>query len=105
MKRTYDYCDKYDIPYKKVGKMVVATNDLEEKRLLDLWDRPTQNNVSGLEPVGAERAERAAAQDQGEAARPRKRDRGGGSCDRVPLNDDSPGPSAYDRLIRRNPNS
>jgi len=54
MKRTYDYCDKHGIPYKKVGKLVVATNDLEEKRLLDLWDRATQNNVSGLELVGPE---------------------------------------------------
>ena len=54
MKRTYDYCDKHGIPYKKVGKLVVATNDLEEKRLLDLWERATQNNVSGLELVGPE---------------------------------------------------
>ena len=38
----------------KVGKLVVATNDLEEKRLLDLWERATQNNVSGLELVGPE---------------------------------------------------
>ena len=54
MKRTYEYCDRYHIPYKKVGKLVVATNDLEEKRLLDLWDRATQNNVPGLELVGPE---------------------------------------------------
>ena len=52
MKRTYDYCDKYQIPYKKVGKLVVATNDLEEQRLLDLWSRATQNKVPGLELIG-----------------------------------------------------
>ena len=54
MKSTYDYCDKYKIPYKKVGKLVVATNDLEEQRLLDLWSRATQNNVPGLELIGPE---------------------------------------------------
>merc|ERR1719203_1126228 len=54
MAATYKYCDKHNLPYKKVGKLVVATNDLEEKRLLDLWDRATQNNVSGLELVGPE---------------------------------------------------
>jgi len=51
MKRTYEYCDKYKLPYKKVGKLVVATNDLEEKRLMDLWSRATQNQVPGLELV------------------------------------------------------
>merc|ERR1719220_2034475 len=42
MKRTYEYCDEHNIPYKKVGKLVVATDDLEEKRLMDLWDRARQ---------------------------------------------------------------
>ena len=54
MKRTYEYCDQHGLPYKKVGKLVVATNDLEERRLLDLWERASQNNVPGLELVGPE---------------------------------------------------
>jgi len=54
MKATYEYCDHHNIPYKKVGKLVVATNELEEKRLLDLWSRATQNGVPGLELVGPE---------------------------------------------------
>merc|ERR1719309_1530365 len=54
MKSTYEYCDKHNIPYKKVGKLVVATNELEEKRLLDLWSRATQNGVPGIELIGPE---------------------------------------------------
>ena len=54
MKRTYEYCDEHKIPYKKVGKLVVATNELEERRLLDLWERAQQNSVPGLELVGPE---------------------------------------------------
>ena len=43
MARTYEYCEQHGIPYKKVGKLVVATNDLEETRLLALWERAGQN--------------------------------------------------------------
>jgi len=54
MKETYRYCDEYQIPYKKVGKLVVATNELEEQRLMDLWERANQNGVPGIELVGSE---------------------------------------------------
>ena len=30
---TYKYCDEKKIPYKKVGKLIVATNAIEEERL------------------------------------------------------------------------
>lgn len=30
---TYKYCDEKKIPYKKVGKLIVATNKVEELRL------------------------------------------------------------------------
>lgn len=30
---TYKYCDEKKIPYKKVGKLIVATNKQEEERL------------------------------------------------------------------------
>lgn len=30
---TYRYCDEKKIPYKKVGKLIVATNKQEEERL------------------------------------------------------------------------
>ncbi|XP_057317042.1 L-2-hydroxyglutarate dehydrogenase, mitochondrial-like [Hydractinia symbiolongicarpus] len=45
---TYKYCDEYKIPYKKVGKLVVATSKDEIPYLQHLYDRGQQNNVSGL---------------------------------------------------------
>lgn len=41
----YKYCDEKKIPYKKVGKLIVATNQVEVDRLSDLQDRATKNNV------------------------------------------------------------
>ncbi|XP_023339332.1 L-2-hydroxyglutarate dehydrogenase, mitochondrial isoform X2 [Eurytemora carolleeae] len=35
----------------QVGKLVVATNELEEKRLMDLWERANLNQVPGIELV------------------------------------------------------
>jgi len=51
MKATYSYCDQHNIPYKKVGKLVVATNELEEQRLMDLWERANKNGVPDIELV------------------------------------------------------
>ncbi|XP_026291239.1 L-2-hydroxyglutarate dehydrogenase, mitochondrial [Frankliniella occidentalis] len=45
---TYDFCDKHNVPYKKVGKLIVARDRSEEARLLDLYDRGQQNNVPEL---------------------------------------------------------
>lgn len=44
----YKYCDDKKIPYKKVGKLIVATNQLEVQRLNDLKDRAIKNNVPDL---------------------------------------------------------
>ncbi|XP_044254640.1 L-2-hydroxyglutarate dehydrogenase, mitochondrial-like [Tribolium madens] len=44
----YKYCDEKKIPYKKVGKLIVATNSLEQQRLADLHDRGLQNKVPDL---------------------------------------------------------
>jgi len=49
MKATYSYCDTHNIPYKKVGKLVVATTELEETRLMDLWDRASANQVPDIQ--------------------------------------------------------
>ena len=46
--RTYDYCDERAIAYKKCGKLIVATNDEEVKRLGVLYDKGIQNKVPGL---------------------------------------------------------
>lgn len=44
----YDYCNKKNIPYKKVGKLIVATDKLETERLADLYDRGLKNNVPDI---------------------------------------------------------
>ncbi|XP_030745080.1 LOW QUALITY PROTEIN: L-2-hydroxyglutarate dehydrogenase, mitochondrial-like, partial [Sitophilus oryzae] len=44
----YKYCDQKKIPYKKVGKLIVATNEVEVKRLADLHDRAIQNKVPDI---------------------------------------------------------
>jgi len=52
---TYEYCDEHSIPYKKCGKLIVATNPVEEKRLDDLYERGKKNNVKDLEMISAEK--------------------------------------------------
>ncbi|KAJ9584331.1 hypothetical protein L9F63_021331, partial [Diploptera punctata] len=47
----YEFCDSHKIPYKKVGKLIVATNALEVERLDDLQERGIKNNVPDLEMV------------------------------------------------------
>nr|CAI5833353.1 unnamed protein product [Callosobruchus analis] len=42
---SYKYFDKKKIPYKKVGKLIVATNKLELERLHDLQQRAIKNKV------------------------------------------------------------
>lgn len=34
LRLSYQYCDEKKIPYKKVGKLIVATNDVEISRLM-----------------------------------------------------------------------
>jgi L-2-hydroxyglutarate oxidase LhgO len=47
------YCDKKGIPYKQVGKLIVATEAGELGRLDDLWERARRNGVEGVEMLDA----------------------------------------------------
>ena len=47
------YCDKKGIPYKQVGKLIVATETNELARLDDLWERARRNGVEGVEMLDA----------------------------------------------------
>lgn len=47
-KLLYDFCDKYQVPYKKRGKLIVATDFEEEKILFELLKRGENNGVEGL---------------------------------------------------------
>ncbi|XP_017893648.1 L-2-hydroxyglutarate dehydrogenase, mitochondrial [Ceratina calcarata] len=50
-KLVYDYLCKKDIPHKKVGKLIVAQNKEQAKRLDDLYSRGIENNVPDLQMV------------------------------------------------------
>jgi len=47
----FRYCDEKKIPYKKCGKLIVATSEIEEKRLDDLYERGLKNKVKDLTVV------------------------------------------------------
>lgn len=52
---SYKYLDEKKIPYKKCGKLIVATNDLEVERLMDLFDRGTKNKVPNMQLVDGDK--------------------------------------------------
>ena len=56
LKATYKYCDKYDIPYKQCGKVVVATSKIEIERLEQLFGRAQENQVPGIRYLDNEAA-------------------------------------------------
>jgi L-2-hydroxyglutarate oxidase LhgO len=47
------YCDEKGIPYKMVGKLIVATEESELGRLQDLYVRGQQNGIADLEILDA----------------------------------------------------
>jgi 2-hydroxyglutarate dehydrogenase len=50
-KMSYKYFDQKNIPYKRCGKLIVATNSIEVKRLDDIMRKGIENDVPGLEMV------------------------------------------------------
>ncbi|XP_060531757.1 L-2-hydroxyglutarate dehydrogenase, mitochondrial [Cylas formicarius] len=48
LRLTYQYCDEKKIPYKKAGKLIVATTEKEVLLLTDLHDRGLKNEVPEL---------------------------------------------------------
>jgi L-2-hydroxyglutarate oxidase LhgO len=51
------YCDEKSIPYKMVGKLIVATEESELGRLQDLYVRGQQNGIDNLEILDAKQIE------------------------------------------------
>ena len=51
------YCDEKNIPYKMVGKLIVATEESELGRLQDLYVRGQQNGIDNLEILDAKQIE------------------------------------------------
>lgn len=54
MHLSYKYFDARNIPYKKCGKLIVATNEMESGRLMDLYERGIQNEVPDLQLIEAD---------------------------------------------------
>ncbi|XP_059613415.1 L-2-hydroxyglutarate dehydrogenase, mitochondrial [Phlebotomus argentipes] len=55
LKMSYNYFDKRGIPYKKCGKLIVATDESQLGRLNDLYKRGLANEVPDLQMVDAEK--------------------------------------------------
>lgn len=53
-KATKEFCQAHGIPFRTIGKLVVATSDLEVRRLGDLRERAGENGID-VEPVGRAR--------------------------------------------------
>lgn len=54
----YDYCKEREIPYKKIGKLIVATRSSEIPKLNVLMDQGLQNGVDGLKMMEGNEAKR-----------------------------------------------
>tara|TARA_Y100000296_G_scaffold85515_1_gene121686 strand:+ start:78 stop:1160 length:1083 start_codon:yes stop_codon:yes gene_type:complete len=52
-KLLYKFLEKYNIPHKKCGKLIVATNEREEQTLEQLYERGIENGISELSVVDA----------------------------------------------------
>lgn len=50
----YEFCDKFAVPYSKIGKLIVAAEQSEINHLYELYRNGVQNGVSGLTFIGKE---------------------------------------------------
>src|SRR5919198_295747 len=50
-RRLYEFCERYHVPHKKCGKLIVAHDDDERRQLEELKQRGDTNGVEGLEIV------------------------------------------------------
>lgn len=48
---SYSYFGRHNIPYKKVGKLIVAQDQAQAKRIDDLYERGLKNNVPELKLI------------------------------------------------------
>lgn len=49
----YAYCDEHSVPYKKVGKIIVATTPIEVQRLKDIEEKGRKNDVPDLKVLNS----------------------------------------------------
>jgi len=51
----YEFCEEYGIPHKRTGKLVAATNPMEEEYLEDTLRIARENGVPGVERIDGEK--------------------------------------------------
>jgi len=54
----YETCEKHNVPHKKIGKFIVATNDLEEEGLQKLFKKGHENGVKDLKFISKRELEK-----------------------------------------------
>ncbi|VDK82450.1 unnamed protein product [Litomosoides sigmodontis] len=47
----YEYCDEYKVPYKRVGKLIVAVEPVEVQRLENLFERAQKNGCKSIKMI------------------------------------------------------
>jgi L-2-hydroxyglutarate oxidase LhgO len=52
----YGFCREHNVPHKKTGKLVVATDRLEEEYLEDIYKTALDNGVPGVEMISGRKA-------------------------------------------------
>lgn len=51
--RLYEYCDSHDVPYSKLGKLLVAAHDNQVSQLQDFLENGKKNGMTDLEWLDA----------------------------------------------------
>ena len=51
----YDICEKYDVPHKRVGKIIVASGEDEVKQLEGIIEKARECGARGLELIDSEK--------------------------------------------------
>ena len=52
----YEYCESHGVPYRRCGKLIVATNPDQEKELLSIGEKARANGVTDLKRLTKEEA-------------------------------------------------
>ena len=52
-KLLYEFCEKQNINFRKIGKLIVCDNEKESKKVEQLWEKGKNNGVDGLSRLSA----------------------------------------------------
>lgn len=52
----YDFCESHGVPHRKCGKLIVATNDLEQAKIEGIYEQGIANGVEGLSFLSGDEA-------------------------------------------------